>query len=114
MGQFKAEAVPMVIETGKPTAEWPVILGPTTGRWQLGQPLSPGAPGSRAHGHEPERDLGELSGASLPGWEVVGHHLDLVAGLTQVQPISFGEAPAAAAPYHEGRPHQVSQGRNLQ
>lgn len=38
--QFKAEAVQMVIETGKPTAEVARDLGSTTGPWGTG--LTPG------------------------------------------------------------------------
>jgi hypothetical protein len=42
-------------------------------------------PSARADcGHEPERDLGELSAVSLQGWEVRRPPLEIVAGRPQV------------------------------
>ena len=43
-----------------------------------------GRTGSRARGHEPERDLRKLSGVSLQGCSVVGDHLDIVAALATI------------------------------
>jgi hypothetical protein len=42
-----------------------------------------------AIGPLPERDLRELSGVPLQGCQVVGHHLEVVAGLTQVTTEQF-------------------------
>lgn len=63
---------------------------------------------------QPERDLRELSGVSLRGCQVVGHHLDTVAGLSRVTTEQFGEAAARRLPCMRVVPAKTRRGGDLQ